>query len=178
MINVRLHNAKHDFIYYLTQTRLHDLSQGRVRPKKALIGTLGHYIGTCDIGQWDIGTLGHGTFYSTLFLATPHTHHTHTHAHVQPSTHVHNHSQTPLPYGVCWRLALLSLQCVRTAPPPSGPCGVWVVCSGWSAPNVCPSHPHCTLSPVPPSTGHLLLPSTLRTTTPRATMLVAAAPSS
>ena len=127
VINVRLHNAKHDFIYYLTQTRLHDLSQGRVRPKKALIGTLGHYIGTCDIGQWDIGTLGHGTFYSTLFLATPHTHHTHTHAHVQPSTHVHNHSQTPLPYGVCWRLALLSLQCVRTAPPPSGPCGVWVV---------------------------------------------------
>ena len=138
-----------------------------------IIGTL-HW----DMGHWtmeDIGTLGHGTLgilKYTLSCHTTHTHHTHTcsrsafHTCPQPQP-------TPLPYGVCWRLALLSLQCVCTAPPPLGRVG-----SGWSAPNVCPSHPHCTLSPVPPSTGHLLLPSTLRTTTPRATMLVAAAPSS
>ena len=96
-----------------------------------IIGTLGHY---WDMGHWtveDIGTLGHGTLDILKYTLpchtthTTHTHHTpHTHAHVQPSNTCPQPQPTPLPYGVCWRLALLSLQCVRTAPPPSGLCGV------------------------------------------------------
>jgi len=93
------------------------------------IGTLlGH--GTLDRGgHWDIGTWDIGHFKVVHSSLPHHTHNTHTPhtTHTCSCSAFHTCPQpqpTPLPYGVCWRLALLSLQCVRTAPPPSGPSGV------------------------------------------------------